>query len=179
MTNDEILDRADLIFASGIENLKLYYMIGLPTETDDDLVAIRDLTLQMRDRMLKHARAARPDRPHRRQREPADSEAGHRVSVAADGRPGGRSTGRSSGCAALTAGHRQRLLQHQVGAALVLPGAAVARRPPRRAGDRGRRAQRPELARRGRRDAASTPTSTSSATAAATPCCRGTSSTAA
>jgi len=56
VTNDEILDRADLIFASGIENLKLYYMIGLPTETDDDLVAIRDLTLQLRDRMMKHAK---------------------------------------------------------------------------------------------------------------------------
>jgi radical SAM superfamily enzyme YgiQ (UPF0313 family) len=36
----------------GIENLKLYYMIGLPTETDEDLVAIRDLTLQLRDRMM-------------------------------------------------------------------------------------------------------------------------------
>jgi radical SAM superfamily enzyme YgiQ (UPF0313 family) len=56
VTNDEILDRAELIFANGIENLKLYYMIGLPTETDDDLVAIRDLTLQMRDRMMKYAR---------------------------------------------------------------------------------------------------------------------------
>jgi radical SAM superfamily enzyme YgiQ (UPF0313 family) len=56
VTNDEILDRAELIFANGIENLKLYYMIGLPTETDEDLVAIRDLTLQLRDRMLKHAR---------------------------------------------------------------------------------------------------------------------------
>jgi radical SAM superfamily enzyme YgiQ (UPF0313 family) len=56
VTNDEILDRADLIFASGIENLKLYYMIGLPTETDEDLVAIRDLTLQLRDRMLKYAK---------------------------------------------------------------------------------------------------------------------------
>jgi len=56
VTNDEILDRADLIFRSGIENLKLYYMIGLPTETDDDLVAIRDLTLQLRDIMLGHAR---------------------------------------------------------------------------------------------------------------------------
>ena len=56
VTNDEILDRADLIFANGIDNLKLYYMIGLPTETDDDLVAIRDLTLQIRDRMLKYAR---------------------------------------------------------------------------------------------------------------------------
>src|SRR5580765_6210925 len=56
VTNDEILDRADLIFSSGIENLKLYYMIGLPTETDEDLVAIRDMTLELRDRMLRHAR---------------------------------------------------------------------------------------------------------------------------
>ena len=56
VTNHEILDRAELIFANGIENLKLYYMIGLPTETDDDLVAIRDITLQMRDRMMAHAR---------------------------------------------------------------------------------------------------------------------------
>ena len=55
VTNDEILDRAELIFASGIENLKLYYMIGLPTETDEDLLAIRDLTLQLREIMLKHA----------------------------------------------------------------------------------------------------------------------------
>ena len=31
-------------------------MIGLPTETDDDLVAIRDLTLQLREIMLKHGR---------------------------------------------------------------------------------------------------------------------------
>ena len=57
VTNDEILASAELIFANGIENLKLYYMIGLPTETDEDLVAIRDLTLQMRERMLKYARS--------------------------------------------------------------------------------------------------------------------------
>ena len=57
VTNDEILDRAELIFSNGIENLKLYYMIALPTETDADLVAIRDLTLLMREIMLKHARA--------------------------------------------------------------------------------------------------------------------------
>jgi radical SAM superfamily enzyme YgiQ (UPF0313 family) len=56
VTNDEILDRAEIIFANGFENLKLYYMIGLPTETDDDLVAIRDLTLELRERMLRYAR---------------------------------------------------------------------------------------------------------------------------
>jgi len=56
VTNDEILEAAELIFANGIESLKLYYMIGLPTETDEDLVAIRDLTLQLRERMLRHAK---------------------------------------------------------------------------------------------------------------------------
>ena len=56
VTNAEILAAAELIFASGIENLKLYFMIGLPTETDEDLVAIRDMTLELRELMLKHAR---------------------------------------------------------------------------------------------------------------------------
>jgi radical SAM superfamily enzyme YgiQ (UPF0313 family) len=57
VTNVEIVEAAELIFANGIENLKLYYMIGLPTETDDDLVAIRDLTVLMREAMVKHGRA--------------------------------------------------------------------------------------------------------------------------
>ncbi len=56
-TNADILDRADMIFAAGFESLKLYFMIGLPTETDEDLAAIRDLTLALKDRMLAHARA--------------------------------------------------------------------------------------------------------------------------
>jgi radical SAM superfamily enzyme YgiQ (UPF0313 family) len=56
MTNEEILGAAEMIFASGMENLKLYFMIGIPTETDEDLVAIRDLSLQLRDVMMKHAR---------------------------------------------------------------------------------------------------------------------------
>ena len=56
VTNAEILNAAEIIFAGGIENLKLYYMIGLPTETDADLEAIHELTVEMREIMLKHAR---------------------------------------------------------------------------------------------------------------------------
>jgi radical SAM superfamily enzyme YgiQ (UPF0313 family) len=56
VTNDEILAAAEMIFAAGIENLKLYFMIAIPTETDEDLVAIRDLTLQLRETMMTHAR---------------------------------------------------------------------------------------------------------------------------
>jgi radical SAM superfamily enzyme YgiQ (UPF0313 family) len=57
VTNAEILEKAELIFASGLENLKLYYMIGLPTETDDDLLAIRTLSAELRSIMLRHARS--------------------------------------------------------------------------------------------------------------------------
>ena len=57
VTNQEILDAADMIFAGGMDNLKLYYMIGLPTEQDEDLEGIRDLTIQMREIMVKHGRA--------------------------------------------------------------------------------------------------------------------------
>ena len=56
MTNDEILSAADMIFATGFENLKLYFMLGIPTETDEDLVAIRELTLKLREIMLAYAR---------------------------------------------------------------------------------------------------------------------------
>jgi len=56
ITNEEILAAAEMIFASGFENLKLYFMIALPTETEDDLVAIRDLSVQLRDVMMRHAR---------------------------------------------------------------------------------------------------------------------------
>ena len=56
VTNDEILAAAEMIFEHGFDNLKLYYMIALPTETDEDLVAIRDQTLQLREIMMRHAR---------------------------------------------------------------------------------------------------------------------------
>ena len=56
VTTDEIIEAADIIFRNGMENLKLYFMIGLPTETDDDLVAIRDLTARLHEIMLRHAR---------------------------------------------------------------------------------------------------------------------------
>ncbi len=44
----QILAAVKLLAECGIPNLKLYFMIGLPTETDDDIVAIADLTLKIR-----------------------------------------------------------------------------------------------------------------------------------
>ena len=51
-TNADILDRATWIFENGIENLKLYYMVGLPFEQHSDVEAIVSLTEKIRDRML-------------------------------------------------------------------------------------------------------------------------------
>jgi len=56
VTNAEILEKTDLIFANGIDNLKLYFMIGLPTETDDDLREIYELSASLREVMLRYAR---------------------------------------------------------------------------------------------------------------------------
>lgn len=51
-TNDDILDRARWIFDNGIQNLKLYYMVGLPWERHEDVEAIVDLTGKIRDVMI-------------------------------------------------------------------------------------------------------------------------------
>jgi radical SAM superfamily enzyme YgiQ (UPF0313 family) len=55
-TNQDILDRAEWIFENGIQNLKLYYMVGLPWETHEDVEGIVALTDQIRERMLAVAR---------------------------------------------------------------------------------------------------------------------------
>jgi radical SAM superfamily enzyme YgiQ (UPF0313 family) len=55
-TNTDILDRAEWIFENGIQNLKLYYMVGLPFEAHGDVEAIVELTAQIREVMLKVAR---------------------------------------------------------------------------------------------------------------------------
>jgi radical SAM superfamily enzyme YgiQ (UPF0313 family) len=56
LTNDEVVHIAEMIFERGIFNLKLYMMIGLPTEESEDLDAIVGLTERIRERMMEIAR---------------------------------------------------------------------------------------------------------------------------
>lgn len=53
LTNDQIIEIAEMIFQRGILNLKLYMMIGLPTEEDEDIDAIVSLTEKIRERMIE------------------------------------------------------------------------------------------------------------------------------
>jgi radical SAM family uncharacterized protein/radical SAM-linked protein len=47
VTNDEILETARIVLAGGWKLLKLYFMIGLPTETDEDVESILDLVKEI------------------------------------------------------------------------------------------------------------------------------------
>ena len=56
VTNEQILEKTELIFGRGIENLKLYLMVGLPTECDEDIDGIIDLVGRIREQLLAHGR---------------------------------------------------------------------------------------------------------------------------
>ncbi|WP_207680713.1 radical SAM protein [Desulfonema magnum] len=56
MTEEDILNAADLLVSNGIPNLKLYFMTGLPTETMEDVEAIVSLCKQIKQRFLASSR---------------------------------------------------------------------------------------------------------------------------
>ncbi len=52
LTEAEILRAADWLVGGGVEALKLYVMVGLPTETDDDVREIVALAAKLRARLM-------------------------------------------------------------------------------------------------------------------------------
>jgi radical SAM superfamily enzyme YgiQ (UPF0313 family) len=56
LTNDEIVDICGAVFDRGMLTLKLYMMVGLPTETDEDLEEMVALVERIKDRMLEAGR---------------------------------------------------------------------------------------------------------------------------
>ncbi len=57
--NAEILDKVGILLASGAVNLKLYLMIGLPGETDEDVEGIVPLVRSIRDLVTANRRGGR------------------------------------------------------------------------------------------------------------------------
>jgi len=54
INEDDILQAVEKVAAQGIKQLKLYFMIGLPDETDDDIGAIALLVTKCKDIFDKH-----------------------------------------------------------------------------------------------------------------------------
>lgn len=59
LSEHDILRAADLLVGEGVQDLKLYFMIGLPTEEIDDVTAIAALTAKIRARLCDAGRARR------------------------------------------------------------------------------------------------------------------------
>jgi hypothetical protein len=57
LSENDILNAATTLVENGIPNIKLYFMIGLPTETDADVEAIIELVKQIKHRFLNSSRA--------------------------------------------------------------------------------------------------------------------------
>ena len=53
----DLLRTAEVAFSEGWRHIKLYFMVGLPTETDDDVLAIADLGIKTYQIAQKHGRA--------------------------------------------------------------------------------------------------------------------------
>ncbi|HEY3027788.1 MAG TPA: radical SAM protein [Pyrinomonadaceae bacterium] len=56
LTNDEIVDICGAVFDRGMLTVKLYLMVGLPTETEEDLEEIIVLVERIKNRMLEAGR---------------------------------------------------------------------------------------------------------------------------
>jgi radical SAM family uncharacterized protein len=56
ITEENLLNATDLLVSRGIPNIKLYFMVGLPTETHDDVKEIVDLCKRVKHRFLKTSR---------------------------------------------------------------------------------------------------------------------------
>jgi len=56
ISEDHILNATQLLVDQGVANLKLYFMIGLPTETPADVKAIPALCRRVKDRFLRSSR---------------------------------------------------------------------------------------------------------------------------
>src|SRR5437763_12516226 len=56
LTEDEILRAAEWLVGGGVEALKLYVMVGLPTEADADVAGIVELARKVRARLVAGGR---------------------------------------------------------------------------------------------------------------------------
>lgn len=59
LTHEQIVQAADLAGRGGIPKAKLYFIVGLPGETDDDVRELAALSAEVLDKMREHNRGAR------------------------------------------------------------------------------------------------------------------------
>ncbi len=49
ITEEDLIETISYVFSEGWSSIKLYFMIGLPTETDEDVLGIKDISYMVKD----------------------------------------------------------------------------------------------------------------------------------
>jgi radical SAM family uncharacterized protein len=62
ITEEHIFKAVEFLIAQGIVNIRLYFMMGLPTETEDDIESIIHLVKRIKHHAMKHSEGKRPFR---------------------------------------------------------------------------------------------------------------------
>ncbi len=57
VAEEDLLRTAEIAFSEGWRQIKLYFMVGLPTETDEDVLAIADLGIKTYEIARRHGKA--------------------------------------------------------------------------------------------------------------------------
>ena len=85
VTEEDIIESADRVFGRGFQRMKLYFMIGLPTEEDDDVRGIVETAARVKEIGRRYFSERRGDRLGLDPR----AQAAHAVPVGGDGQRGG------------------------------------------------------------------------------------------
>ncbi|BES64822.1 TIGR03960 family B12-binding radical SAM protein [Gottschalkiaceae bacterium SANA] len=59
ITEDDVIKTTEELFQMGWSTVKLYFMIGLPTETEEDVMGIKDLSYQVKEKFFQIPREER------------------------------------------------------------------------------------------------------------------------
>ena len=59
VSEEDMLRTAEVAFSNGWQHVKLYFMVGLPTEQDEDVLAIADLSIKVYELARKHKKSNR------------------------------------------------------------------------------------------------------------------------
>ncbi len=86
MTQADIFNAVEKLVAQDILNLRLYFMIGLPFETDADVQAIVELTRHIKERFLNVSRKKKTHGYHHIEHQCLYTQAGHPLSMGGPGR---------------------------------------------------------------------------------------------
>ncbi len=59
ITEEDLVNTISYVFKEGWSTIKLYFMLGLPTETDEDILGIKDITYMVKDMFFNRPKEER------------------------------------------------------------------------------------------------------------------------